>query len=100
MADAARLVASLRLADYVNPPVNLVVSNVPGPGFPLYCAGARLVGMYPASAIGDGMGLNITVISYLGRLHFGLVACPELVPDLDRLLGYLDEALDDLKPTS
>jgi WS/DGAT/MGAT family acyltransferase len=100
MADAARLIASLRLADYVNPPVNLVVSNVPGPGFPLYCAGARLAGMYPASAIGDGMGLNVTVISYLGRLHFGLVACPELVPDLDRLLGYLGDALADLEPAS
>ena len=100
LADAARTVASLRLADYVNPPVNLVVSNVPGPGFPVYCAGARLVGMYPVSAIGDGMGVNITVISYLGRLHFGLVACPELVPDLDQMLGFLGDALDDLRPAS
>ena len=100
MAQAARVVGTLRIADFVNPPANLVVSNVPGPDFPLYCAGSRVVAMYPVSAIGDGMGLNITVVSYLGVLHFGLVACPELVPDVPKLVGYLADALDDLKPAA
>jgi hypothetical protein len=42
----------------------------------------------------DGQGLNITVIGYLGQLHFGLVACRELVPDIDALAGYLTDELE------
>lgn len=91
-ARAARVAASLRVADYVNPPFNLVVSNVPGPQQPLYLAGARLQHLYPVSTVADGTGLNITVQSYLGGLDFGLIADADLVPDLDALLGHvLDE---------
>ena len=42
----------------------------------------------------DGQGLNITVQGYLGGLHFGLIACRELVPDVDKLTGYLVDELD------
>jgi WS/DGAT/MGAT family acyltransferase len=87
MRTATRL--SARLAS----PVNLVISNVPGPRHPLYSAGARLLHYYPVSTIVDGQGLNITVQSYLDSLDFGLVACRELVPDLDVLL---DAIIDDL----
>ena len=96
LAQAARTTGRLRIADTTNPPVNLVVSNVPGPSFPLYCAGAQLEGMYPVSTITDGMGLNVTVMSYLGNLDIGLIACRELVPDLWDLLGWFRTALDDL----
>jgi hypothetical protein len=48
-----------------------------------------LLAHYPVSVITDGQGLNITVLGYLGRLHFGLVSCRELVPDIDALAGYL-----------
>jgi hypothetical protein len=41
----------------------------------------------------DGQGLNITLVGYLGQLHFGLVACRELIPDIDVLAGYLPEEL-------
>jgi WS/DGAT/MGAT family acyltransferase len=89
---ATRLAAATRLADRVNPPVNLVISNVPGPRRPLYVAGARMTHFYPVSTVTDGQGLNITVQSYLDVLDFGLVACRELVPDLWDLLGLcLDE---------
>jgi len=44
--------------------------------------------------ITDGQGLNITLVGYLGQLHFGLVACRELVPDIDALAGYLVDELD------
>jgi WS/DGAT/MGAT family acyltransferase len=74
-------------------PVNLVISNVPGPRHPLYSAGARLLHYYPVSTIVDGQGLNVTVQSYLDTLDFGLVACRELVPDLDVML---DAIIDDL----
>ena len=75
---------------------NLFVSNIPGPSVPLYLAGHQVVASYPVSAVADGQGLNITVLSYLGGLHFGLTADRELVPDLDVLAGYLAEELEEL----
>ncbi|GAC1596647.1 MAG: wax ester/triacylglycerol synthase family O-acyltransferase [Acidimicrobiales bacterium] len=82
---AIRLAARLKIADRMNPPFNLVVSNVPGPRHSLYLAGARLQHYYPVSTIAEGQGLNITVQSYLDTLDFALVACRELVPDVDML---------------
>jgi hypothetical protein len=77
---------------------NLVVSNVPGPQFSLYMAGARLVANYPISVITDGMGLNITVMSYDGHLDFGIVADREQMRDVWRLIGWLRDELDELLP--
>jgi WS/DGAT/MGAT family acyltransferase len=89
---AARLNERLRLLERANP-FNLFVSNVPGPNVKLYFAGAQLLAYYPLSAIADGQGLNITVISYLDQMFFGLVACRELVPDLEAMAGYLNDEL-------
>jgi hypothetical protein len=61
-------------------------------------AGAKLEANYPISVITDGMGLNITVMSYLGRLDFGIVADREQMPDLWSLIGWLGDALAELKP--
>lgn len=78
-------------------PFNLFISNVPGPQLPLYIGGASVLGVYPASAITDLTGaLNITLFSYNGALDFGLIACRELVPDVWNLIGYLEEALEEL----
>ena len=93
---AARVAARLRLVEWLSP-FNLIVSNVPGPSRPLYYAGARLLAYYPLSAIADGQGLNITVMSYDDGMHFGLIADRELVPDVDRMAGYLADELDELK---
>jgi hypothetical protein len=93
---AARLAGRLRLADRVNPPINLIVSNVPGPREPLYLSGAPMEHFYPVSNVTDGMGLNITVQSYLDNLDFGLVACRELVPDLWTLCDALNAAMVEL----
>ena len=79
---AMRLASRLRLADRMNSPANVVISNVPGPRQPLYFAGARMDNYIPVSIVTDGMGLNITCHSYGDRLDFGLIACRELVPDL------------------
>ena len=92
---AWRLSARLRLLERVNP-YNVIISNVPGPNVPLYLGGAEMQAYYPVSAIVDGQGLNITVMSYRGTMFFGLVACRELVPDLDVLAGYLREELDEM----
>ena len=72
---------------------NMVISNVPGPQFPLYMAGAKLIANYPVSVILDGMGLNITVMSYMGHMDFGIVADRDQMPDVDTLLDYMREEL-------
>ena len=77
---AVRLMA--RLSDRINLPINVVISNVPGPREQLYFAGAKLDHYIPVSTISNGVGLNITVHSYGDKLDFGLVADRELVPDL------------------
>jgi WS/DGAT/MGAT family acyltransferase len=97
LARGARLYGQLRLADRHPPVYNLVVSNVPGPQFPLYMAGAKLVSFYPMGPLNDGAGLNMTLISYLGTIHFGLVACPDLIPDVDHLAALIPPALEELK---
>ena len=93
---AARLASSMRIADRTSPPVNVVISNVPGPRQPLYLAGSRLVHYYPVSMIAEGMGLNITVHSYMDTLDIGLVSCRELVPDLEYLVDLHVEEVDAL----
>jgi diacylglycerol O-acyltransferase / wax synthase len=93
---AARAAARLRLVERVSP-FNLIVSNVPGPPIDLYYAGCRILAYYPLSAIADGQGLNITVMSLAGGLHFGLLADRELVPDVDRMAAYLQEELTALE---
>ncbi|MCU1453411.1 MAG: wax ester synthase/diacylglycerol acyltransferase [Acidimicrobiales bacterium] len=82
-----------RLTGRYGMPVNVVISNVPGPREPLYAAGAKLLHYYPVSTIVDGQGLNVTVQSYLDTLDFGLVSCRELVPDL---WDMVDAMVDDV----
>ncbi len=92
-ARAARVVFATGVLHRL-PPFNLCISTVPGPNVPVYLCGAKLLAHYPVSVITDGQGLNITLVGYLGRLHFGLVSCRELVPDLDVLADYLVDELD------
>ena len=98
-ANAARM--ALQLVDRRRPAINCVISNVPGPQTPLYCAGARLNATYPVSVISDGMGLNITVMSYCGHLDFGIVVDRDHVDDAWPLMDGLRDALEiykDAKP--
>lgn len=95
-ARAMRMYSRLRIADRVSPPFNLVISNIPGPPFALYAAGARLEHFYPVSAIADGQGLNITVQSYTGNLDFGFLADRDLVPDVWSMTDLLRESMDEL----
>jgi WS/DGAT/MGAT family acyltransferase len=91
-ARAARVVFATGLLHRL-PAFNVTISNVPGPNVPVYLCGARLLAHYPVSVVTDGQGLNITLVGYLGQLHFGLVSCRELVPDIDTLAGYLTDEL-------
>jgi WS/DGAT/MGAT family acyltransferase len=92
----ARAVAGARLFDKVRPPFNVTVSSVRGPDFSLFCAGSRVVDLYPVGPIAEGIGLNVTVFSYLDRVHFGLFACRKLLPELEELGTYVDDALAEL----
>jgi diacylglycerol O-acyltransferase / wax synthase len=95
---AAQLTFRLSTAAPIGRPTwNLVISNVPGPQFPLYMAGARLEANYPVSVITDGMGLNITVMSYCGHLDFGIVADRDQMRDVQCLLDWLSEELEMLR---
>ena len=97
-ARAARASFALATSRPGRPTWNLVISNVPGPQFPLYCAGARLEANFPVSVITDGMGLNITVMSYCGKLDFGIVADRDQMPDVARLIDWLGDSLAELQP--
>lgn len=96
----ARLYGELRLADRHRPIYNLVVSNVPGPTFPLYLAGARLLSMYPMGPVFDGAGLNVTVMSYLDAIDVGFMACLETVPSLWSLAEAVPDAVAELVSAS
>jgi WS/DGAT/MGAT family acyltransferase len=78
------------------PVFNVVISNIPGPGVPMYLGGARVLAHYPVSVVADGLALNITVLSYLGQMHFGLVADRAAVPDVDLMTANLRTELDTL----
>ena len=92
----ARLAGNLRLFDHVPSLFNVLVSNIPGPDAPLWCAGARLVALYPVGPLADGVGLNITVISYSGTLYVGILGCRSLVPEVDHVAHHLADALGEL----
>ncbi len=95
-ANAARLYTRMRLAERHRPIANLVISNVPGPDFPLYLAGAELEAGFPLGPAMDGMGLNVTIMSYRGVLYWGIIACPESVPRIWEFAAHLPVALDEL----
>ncbi len=77
-------------------PSNLIISNVPGPTFPLYIGGARIESIIPVSALLLGMGLNVTVMSYQDDLEFGFAADPSGIPDVWALADGVPRALDAL----
>ena len=94
---AIRFYSSRNLADRTPPPINLVVSNVPGPRESLFIAGAELTAIYSMGPILEGIGLNVTVWSYRDELFAGVVSCPELLPDLRVLVERFGPALDRLE---
>jgi diacylglycerol O-acyltransferase len=92
-ARITKVAKNLRLFDHVPPVFNLIVSNVPGPDFPLFLAGSRLVSMYPLGPIIEGAGVNITVFSYLDTMYVGVQGCWDLVPDVDAIARGMGDSL-------
>ncbi|MGK2955314.1 MAG: WS/DGAT/MGAT family O-acyltransferase [Solirubrobacterales bacterium] len=96
-ARAARAITSVGANSRFRPHFNVTISNVPGPPIPLYVAGAKLEANFPISVVTDGVGLNITVLSYLDHLDFGIVGDRELAPDLDTIMDSLRDDLKELE---
>ena len=96
----ARVVGNLRLFDHFSPMFNVVVSNIAGPDFPLWCGGAKLVGIYPVGPLIEGVGLNVTVTSYMGTLYVGILGCRDLMPDITQLAGHIADAFAELVKAS
>src|SRR3954462_10182620 len=88
---------TIDLLGRTRPPLNLVISNGPGPGGPPFCAGAKLESMFPVSVVIDGVGLNMTVMSYRDHLDFGIVTDQGQIPDAWPFTEHLHTALDDLQ---
>jgi hypothetical protein len=77
--------------------INTIVTNVPGPQFPLYTVGAKLLGMYPIVPLIPGCGLGIALFSYEGKLCWGFNADHHLIPNLEDLAEDVAIAFEDLR---
>ncbi len=89
LSQAARLQARQRF-------FNLVVTNVPGPQFPLYLLGHRLQSLYPVVPLARKQALGIAVMSYDGQLGFGLLADYDAIPELEEIARELEGAIEGL----
>ena len=89
MGQASRLVSRQRM-------FNLVVTNVPGPQFPLYVAGRRMLDPFPMVPLAKNQALGIALLSYAGKINFGLVGDYDLMWDLDDFAGYVRASLEEL----
>ena len=89
LAQASRLNFSTRL-------FNLIVTNVPGPQFPLYLLGREMQEIVPIAFLPENHALAIAIMSYNGKVDFGLLADYDAMPDLDSFADHLQESLDEL----
>lgn len=89
LSQAARLQARQRF-------FNLVITNVPGPQFPLYLLGRRMTRLYPVVPLARRLALGVAVMSYDGRLGFGLIADFDAIPELETIARELERAIDAL----
>lgn len=97
MAPTVATVLSGQVTRLPRPPMNVTISNVPGPAETRYLDGARLEAFYPVSLPFQGLGLNITCVSYDGQLNIGVIGSRDALPHLQHIAVYLGEALDELR---
>ena len=89
MAQASRVMARQRF-------FNIVVTNVPGPQIPLYLAGRRMIDTFPMVPLAKNQAVGIALLSYAGRINFGLVGDFDLLYDLDDFATDVEESLAEL----
>lgn len=97
MMEAFKMAEDLRMADRMLPFVNVWISNVPGSRTPLMFAGMPAKTNIPVGLIMHSAALNITIFSYLDRIEFGVLACPNAVPDAQEIADLLVEQLGALQ---
>jgi WS/DGAT/MGAT family acyltransferase len=78
---------------------NVVVTNVPGPQYPLYAAGAQMIDCYPVVPLSKGQAVSIGLTSYNGGIFYGLNCDRDAMPDIDVLAQCIEESLHELKET-
>jgi diacylglycerol O-acyltransferase len=93
VSQAARLQASQRM-------FNLVVTNVPGPQFPLYVLGRELQAIFPMVPLTNNTALGVAIMSYNGQMNFGLSADYDSLPDLEILVDELRDSMDEIATAS
>jgi diacylglycerol O-acyltransferase / wax synthase len=89
LAQASRLNFSTRL-------FNLIVTNVPGPQFPLYMMGRQMQEIVPVAFLPENHALAIAAMSYNGKIDFGLLGDYDAIPDLEKMAGFFEESLEEL----
>jgi len=89
LAQASRLNFSTRL-------FNLIVTNVPGPQFPLYVRGRRMTEIFPVAFLPKDHALAVAIMSYDGRINFGLLGDFDALPDIDLIADGIRESLAEL----
>lgn len=94
---ALRIYANPAVSGTLPPVQNVVISNVPGPPIPLYIGGAQVRGIYPFGPLIEGSGINITVLSNMGNMDFGVIACGATVPDVWQIADGFGEAVTELR---
>jgi len=90
LAAAVRLISRTRA-------FNIIVTNVPGPPVPFYLLDAPMTSAYPHVPLFENQGLGIALLSYAGRLYFGLVGEWDLLPDVDRLAAWIEASYAELR---
>jgi len=93
---AARLYTRMGLANRVKPFLNTVITNVPGPQFPLYFTGARMLALHGIGPVMDGMGIIHPVFSYSGRISIAVTACRDQLPDPGFYADCIQASFDEL----
>lgn len=94
---AAKLYTRYHLSKMHNPVFNVVITNVPGPQFPLYLQGHKLFAIMGTAPIIDGMGLIITIFSYNGEVTISSTSDSNSMPDIDNFSRYIREAANELE---
>ena len=97
LAAAARVYTRTRLGGQLRPFFNLTITNVPGPPFPLYVAGARISRIYGMAPIMDGLGLLLVIFSYDGQISIGINSCEDMVKDPGNLAAHFKQSLEELE---
>jgi len=99
LTSSYRMSETLRLAEILPIPFNLIISNVPGPRKTLYSNGAKMLTHYPVSIPTHGLGLNITASSYVNTLCFSVTSCAKAVPNAGIIRDDILAAWEELRST-